>query len=96
MTRIKIYYDKDSHSTVGSLEKLGTAEVPDPVLLPTGNVSQEQWESVLVRVENAIVTNTSLGYGEWEADDGSGPVRIDDMIYKYDLPKVGGTFSGTS
>lgn len=45
-----------------------------------------------MRVENVIVINISLGYGEWEVDDGSGFVRIDDMIYKYDLLKVGDVF----
>jgi len=62
---------------------LGTAEVPEPVVLRTGEVSQEQWESVLVRVVDINVTNPNLGYGEWEIDDGSGPVGVDDLIYKY-------------
>lgn len=90
-TQIKIYYNSASHSTVGSITKLGVSEVPDPVVLSTGEVSQEQWESVLVKVENAIVTNPDLGYGEWEVDDGSGPVRIDDLIYKY-TPQNGEAF----
>ena len=62
---------------------LGTADLPEPVALPTGEVSQEQWESVLVKVENVVVTNPNLGYGEWEIDDGSGPVVVDDLIYPY-------------
>jgi uncharacterized repeat protein (TIGR01451 family) len=52
--------------------------VPGPDILSTGLVSQEQWESVLVRVENITVTNDSLGYGEWSIDDGSGDVVVDD------------------
>ncbi|ACJ16123.1 hypothetical protein, conserved [Thermococcus onnurineus NA1] len=68
---------------VTSITKLGEAPVPDPVILPTGDVAQEQWESVLVKVENVVVTNPDLGYGEWEIDDGSGPVRVDDLIYAY-------------
>ena len=39
--------------------------IPEPEVLATGDVSQEQWEGVLVRVENVIVTNGDLGYGEW-------------------------------
>ncbi len=74
-----------------SVTVLGTAEVPDPVVLPTGNVSQEKWESVLVRIENVIVTNPDLGYGEWEVDDGSGPVRVDDLMYHY-TPSEGQMF----
>ncbi|MDY7075450.1 MAG: ExeM/NucH family extracellular endonuclease, partial [Chloroflexota bacterium] len=57
---------------------------PAPEVLATGVVSQEQWESVLVRVENATVANDSLGYGEWLVDDGSGGVRVDDLgSYSY-------------
>ncbi|WP_240924274.1 DNRLRE domain-containing protein [Thermococcus sp. 21S7] len=58
-------------------------ETPEPVVLHTGEVAQEQWESVLVMVENATVTNPDLGYGEWQVDDGSGPVRVDDLMYHY-------------
>ncbi|WP_232460744.1 Gldg family protein [Thermococcus barossii] len=75
MTEIKAYLD--------DIEFLGTADVPEPVVLQTGEVPQEQWESVLVKVENVVVTNPDLGYGEWEIDDGSGPVRVDDLIYRY-------------
>jgi predicted extracellular nuclease len=58
--------------------------LPDPEVLPTGDVSQEQWESVLVRVENATVTDDDLGYGEWLVDDSSGGVRVDDLgSYSY-------------
>lgn len=53
--------------------------LPDPEVLPTGDVSQEQWESVLVRVENVTVVDEDLGYGEWLVDDGSGGVRVDDL-----------------
>ncbi len=63
--------------------------LPDPVVLPTGGVAQEQWESVLVRVEGVLVTDPDLGYGEWLVDDGSGGVRVDDMgDYTY-IPGAG-------
>ncbi|AIU70560.1 hypothetical protein TEU_09575 [Thermococcus eurythermalis] len=61
----------------------GTADIPEPVVLQTGDVSQEQWESVLVKVENVVVTNPDLGHGEWEIDDGSGSARVDDLMYRY-------------
>jgi hypothetical protein len=58
--------------------------LPAPEILPSGDVSQEQWESVLVRVEDATVTDDDLGYGEWLVDDGSGDVVVDDMgSYSY-------------
>jgi len=88
---VKEYYgltelsiDKDYGDYVSVI---GTAQVPEPVVLPTGNVSQEQWEGVLIKVENVIVTDEDLGYGEWEVDDGSGPLRVDDLIYRYSPSK---------
>jgi predicted extracellular nuclease len=53
--------------------------LPDPVLLSTAVVSDEQWEGMLVRVEDVTVTNKDLDHGEWEVDDGSGGVVVDDM-----------------
>ena len=53
--------------------------LPAPQILSTGDVSQEQWESVLVRVEDATVTQEPNTYGEWLVDDGSGPVMVDDL-----------------
>jgi len=53
--------------------------LPAPEVLATVDVSQEQWESVLVRVENVTVTDEDLGYGEWEVDDGGGPVVVDNL-----------------
>jgi hypothetical protein len=58
--------------------------LPMPEPLPTGDVSQEQWESVLVRVDDVTVTDEDLGYGEWEVDDGTGPMVVDDLgSYSY-------------
>jgi hypothetical protein len=50
-----------------------------PEVLPTGDVNEEQWESVLVRVEDVTVTDEDLGFGEWLVDDTSGGVRVDDL-----------------
>ncbi|RME49208.1 MAG: ExeM/NucH family extracellular endonuclease [Caldilineae bacterium] len=53
--------------------------LPATQVLTTGAVANEDWESVLVRVYSVTVTNPSLGFGEWEVDDGSGGVRVDDL-----------------
>lgn len=48
--------------------------------LCTGCDSSEAYEAVLVQVENAVVVNNNLGFGEWMISDG-GPadtVRVDD------------------
>ncbi len=52
--------------------------LPSFEILETGDVADEQYEGVLVRTENVTVTNPDLGYGEWEIDDGSGAVVVDD------------------
>jgi len=38
----------------------------------------EQWGTVMVRANNAIVIENDLPYGEWSIDDGSGKVNVDD------------------
>ena len=61
--------------------------VPDPVVVNTGDIATgaataEQWEGVLVRVENVAVSNPfadgSSNFGEFYIDDGSGEVRVND------------------
>lgn len=48
----------------------------------TGGANAEAYESVLIQVENVTVTNpfpdAPSNFGEFEVDDGSGPVRVDD------------------
>ena len=67
----------------------GDQDLPAPAVLPSGEVSQEAWESVLVRVEEVTVADGSLGYGEWSVDDGSGAVRVDDLGYYVYPPETG-------
>jgi predicted extracellular nuclease len=38
----------------------------------------EQWGTVMVRVNDAVVIENDLPYGEWSVDDGSGKVNVDD------------------
>ncbi|MFQ5398308.1 MAG: lamin tail domain-containing protein [Anaerolineae bacterium] len=64
----------------GKVTKLSSGNaLPPAEALPSGDISQEQWESVLVRTEDVTVTNDNLGFGEWLVDDSSGGVRIDDL-----------------
>ncbi|MEN8173591.1 MAG: hypothetical protein ABFS03_12025, partial [Chloroflexota bacterium] len=73
------YYNLTQLKEITSFTVLSTGNtIPTPTILTTGEVSQEQWESVLVRVETASVTNDDLGHGEWSVNDGSGDVVIDD------------------
>lgn len=68
--------------------------IADPVILPTGLVAQEKYESVLVRVENAEALTTP-SYGEWAIDDGSGEVLAkDNGAFSYS-PTVGNIYNIT-
>jgi 2',3'-cyclic-nucleotide 2'-phosphodiesterase (5'-nucleotidase family) len=62
-----------------SVTTTGTAPVPEPTTLDTGNVSREAYEGVLVRVEGVQVTATPGEFGEWAINDGTGELTIDDV-----------------
>lgn len=57
--------------------------LPDPILLSTGDASNEDYEGMLVSVQNATCTSTDIGFGEWQVNDGSGALAVDDLIYLY-------------
>lgn len=58
-------------------------ELPAPLVLPTNQVGSEQYESVLVRVENVICTNANAGFGSFDVNDGSGAVNVAPEIYEF-------------
>lgn len=57
--------------------------LPDPIVLTSGEANNEDYEGMLVRVNSATCTDTDLGFGEWEINDGSGALRIDDLMYLF-------------
>ncbi|MCX6639907.1 MAG: T9SS type A sorting domain-containing protein [bacterium] len=72
--------------------------VPNEPILPTGDLNwptkAEQWENVMVKIQNAMVTANNLPYYQWKVSDGSGPTYVDDdsdSIYGYVRPPVGTT-----
>jgi len=80
---IEEYYDMTEMKNITSYTVLSSGNaVPNPILIATGD-AQEKWESVFVKVENANCTNTDLGYGEWEINDGSGSVVVNDLGVAY-------------
>lgn len=62
--------------------------LPDPLLLNTADVPNEDYEGMLVTVEGATCTNPDLGFGEWELNDGSGACRVDDLLFYLPLPSI--------
>ncbi|MCF7918990.1 MAG: lamin tail domain-containing protein [Candidatus Cloacimonetes bacterium] len=59
--------------------------IPAPTVITTLQLSSEEaWESVLVQVQDVIVTQETNSYGEWYLDDGTGECQADDSIYHVD------------
>lgn len=56
--------------------------LPSPIEIATGD-DLEMYEGVLVSVKNATCTAASLGYGEWEINDGSGAIVVNDFFYAF-------------
>lgn len=57
--------------------------LPGPTLLSTGEASQEMYEGVFIRVEYAVCESLPNQYNEWVVNDGTGPLRIDDLGVTY-------------
>jgi len=78
------YYNLTELGEVESFNVISTKNtLPGPADVTTGDVSQEMWESVFVRLKNATCTNDSLGHGQVELNDGSGAAVVDDYLYPY-------------
>lgn len=57
--------------------------LPNPILLMTGEASNEDYEGMLITIENATCTSTDIGFGEWQINDGSGALAVDDLMYLF-------------
>ncbi len=72
------------------VDSTGTTWIqPMPVTtgeIATGGVNAEAYEGCLIHVGASTITNPSLGYGEWQIDDGTGPCRVDDETKYYFKP----------
>lgn len=55
--------------------------LPASTPITTADADTEPYESVLISVSLATCTNADLGFGEWQVNDGSGNVRVDDVFY---------------
>jgi hypothetical protein len=86
------YYGMTELVDVTEYVRLDSGKTVDPIVvttaeIATGGINAEAYEGVLVRVENAEITNANLGYGEWEINDGSGACRVDDAASYYFSPE---------
>lgn len=80
------YQDKTEISNIINLTINGTSPLPEAVTISTATLaSTEEYESVLVKVEEVTVTAEPDVYGNWEVDDGSGPCVVGPLgTYTYE------------
>jgi len=89
------YFDKTELTDIVDYSILSSGNtIPQAVLLETNDVNQEDYEGVLVKVENAECTSYDQQYGEWLVDDGSGEVMVNDMMYEF-VPVIGEVYDIT-
>ena len=83
------YYGMTQIAYLTSYEVLSSGNAVEPLVLNVGEVSQEQYESVLITVQNVDVVGL-LNYGEWAVSDA--PLQYllcdDQNDYVY-FPKMG-------
>jgi imidazolonepropionase-like amidohydrolase len=84
------YWGMTELKEISDYELLSQGNSPyAPVDLETGEVSVEAFESVLVRVSGVTVGELLPDHGDWQVDDGSGPVLVGDRIDYVYFPAVG-------
>ncbi len=92
---VEEYFDKTELTDILEYSVLSSGNpLPEAVLLSTFNVNQEDYEGVLVQVNNAECVNYDAGYGEWLVDDGSGEIMINDLMFAY-IPIIGEIYNIT-
>lgn len=68
--------------------------LPAPVTITTAEANNEQYEGVLITVENAECTNPDADFGMWEIDDSSGSLLADDDLFVF-TPTQGSVYTVT-
>jgi predicted extracellular nuclease len=66
--------------------------LPAATIISTQAANSEQYECVLVRVENATCTNTNAGFGMFRLNTGNGDMLVDDDIYAF-TPTLGNGYN---
>jgi hypothetical protein len=70
--------------------------LPDPIIVPSGEALSEQYEGVLVRMEDVECTSLPGGFGVWQVNDGSGECGIHNTPDGYEFePQVGEVYNIT-
>ena len=85
------FYQPESIYTITNNNPL-----PEPILVNTGEALTEQYEGVLIRMENVECTSLPGGFGVWQVDDGTGACGIHNTPDGYEFdPQIGETYNIT-
>ncbi|MCA9782838.1 MAG: lamin tail domain-containing protein [Candidatus Cloacimonetes bacterium] len=85
------YFGLTEITSVSAFGVIGTAALPEPVEIDCATAALEDWESVLVRVPSVTVSQTDLGFGEWEVMDSGASLVVDDLNFAH-TPTAGESF----
>ncbi|MBN1300009.1 MAG: T9SS type A sorting domain-containing protein [Melioribacteraceae bacterium] len=96
-TKVSEYYgltelDYD-HNPVALVVNSTGNSVPSATTITAADMGEE-YESVLIRIADATVTNDSLGFGEWEVSDASGSIVVDNELMSF-TPEDGAVYHVT-
>tara|TARA_B100000579_G_scaffold197867_1_gene161731 strand:+ start:16526 stop:18769 length:2244 start_codon:yes stop_codon:yes gene_type:complete len=70
--------------------------LPEPILVASGDALSEQYEGVLIKLEDAECTSLPGGYGVWQVNDGTGSCGIHNTPDGYEFdPQVGEIYNIT-
>ena len=70
--------------------------LPDPILVNSGEALSEEYEGVLIRLEDVECTALPGGFGVWQVNDGSGICAIHNTPDGYEFdPQIGETYNIT-
>lgn len=92
---VQEYYDMTELTNLSAFYPLSSNNpLPDPIVLATGDVWDEQYESVLVRVEDAQCVRDTA-FGMWIVNDGTGDCLIhNSAVYSFNYT-IGNFYSIT-
>ncbi len=96
---VQEYFDLTEITDLSELTVLSTGnDLPEPLTVSTGQANDEQYESVLLSIEQAECVDENPDapddFGEWLVDDGSGSLRVDDLMHPFE-PVLGESYNIT-
>lgn len=88
------YYDWTEIKNITAYEVVSSGNPPPEPVVLTADLIGENWESCLIRIEEATCTDDDLGFGEWEVNDGTGSLMVNDLGVSY-TPEQGEIYTLT-